>query len=281
MITLPPPPILVAVLLAAATCGAEPTTQPEPAPVEEPQTADTCGPRGERFANLDWIPADTRFAALAAYDAEGFDQAGLLLEELSRSQEHPLPIVAQAELGQLDFELSSMQTTMQFAGFFPAELVKVHSSSGVPVYVWPSTCDLDLARDKVTQAYGVVTRKTVDGMVGVHDQSDFPFDILFLRGDRVAFTPRGRSTEVMEWLSAPAEPTLSGEPRPKPGPKLRELDDAPFRILIQGDSLVSGDGETQGGVRLIRATSVGVELDGSLVALSPPAPPNEASAPNE
>lgn len=267
-----------AVLLAAATCSAEPTVEPEPAPMEEPGGPDACGPKGERFTNLDWIPADTRFAAFAKYDAEGFDQAGLLLEELSRSQEHPLPIVAQAELGQLDFELSSMQTTMQFAGFFPAEMVKVHSKSGVPVYVWPSTCDLDVAREKVTEAYGVVTRKTVDGMVGVHDQSDFPFDILFLRGDRVAFTPQGRSTEVMEWLSAPAEPTLSGEPRPKPGPKLSDLDDAPFRILIQGDSLVSGEGETQGGMRLIRATSVGVELDGSLVALSPPArtsPPDE------
>ena len=72
---------------------------------------------------------------------------------------------------------------------------------------------------------------------------------------------------VLDWLSAQPAPTLTGEPRPRPGPILSDLAPAPFRILLQGDALVAGDGETRAGVRTIRATPDGIEIDGSLVAL--------------
>lgn len=247
----------------AETGGAEAET----AGAEAGDPPTTCGPVGEVFRDLAWVPADTRFVAWVELAHPEFDAAAAHLSKLGDDPgrvDPALPIYAATDLNQLGFELSSLGTTLAFGGFDPAQIVKLHGPDGVPVYVWPSSCDLDLARRQLQTAYGVSMRKAVDGMVGTASDTEFPFDVLLLRGDRAAFVPSGKAPLVLDWLAAPASPTLAGDPAPEPGPRLRQLAPAPFRILLQGTSLVAGEGTATSGVRTLRATAAGVEIDGRL-----------------
>jgi hypothetical protein len=204
--------------------------------------------------------------AWVAFDPQ-LDAAADQLSSFAADNEKGLPIYAVAELSQIGFELSTMRSTLEFAGLFPDEIVKLHAGGGTPLYVWKSSCDLDQAKQRIDQAFGMATRRTVGAELGtVADDSEFPFDMLFLKGDRMAFAPRGGALSVLEWLGAPAEPGLTGQPAPAPGPQLQRLAPAPFRIVLQGDSLVTGEAQTQGGVRTLRATAEGVQDSGSVSA---------------
>jgi hypothetical protein len=255
------------VFAACVGCRREPVTPTPPAAEPAPELA--CASDRPRFSALDWVPDDTRLVALVEPGADGLAAAGEHLRAVAEGPRHGLPIVAAAELSQLGFETESLTVTLSLGGFAPGELLKLHAPGGVPVIVWPAVCDLDRVRAQVETAWGIDTRQTVDGVIGSGGEDGFPFDLLLLAGDRAAFVPRGRAIEVLAWLARAPAPTLTlgtGDAGVSPGRRVRELAQAPIRVVLQGDSLLAGAGEVPARVRTLRATVDGVEIDGRFVA---------------
>lgn len=251
---------------AVSTPAAE--TQTAAAPPRDstagaPDPSPSCGPRGERFAaGIEMVPADTPLLALLDLESPDLEPALGQLGTLS-TDGRGLPIRATFALSQLGWQVPALRLNLARAGYHPADLAYAQAPGGEPVWLWPSTCDLDRARRAVEDGWNVETRAVTDGVNGTAAEPGFPFDVLFLPADRVALVPQGKATALRSWLTgrkaAGPEPTL------RPDDAARDLKPAPVRAILHGHALLHGQETRQfsGPVRL-RALPKGLEIGGSV-----------------
>ncbi len=257
-------------------------TAPAGTPVETEQPAGTeggCGPRSERFANLDWVPRDARFVALLDLDAspEARAAAHRALSALDEDPALGLPVFVGFGLGGLSLGSTTVASLLAQVELSPSDLVKVTSPRGVPLWVLPSSCDLGELGERVGEAWQMRVRETADGRVGTAPGGGpIPFDLVVLPGDKLALTPRGKHLDARDWLGRRTVGTeaLGANARDaaeRPiGPTVAELEAAPVRAAFQGRSLIDPDSAVvdtdPSRPRTLRADAEHVWIDGSLRA---------------
>jgi hypothetical protein len=266
-------PGLWATVTALSIAGCHPNHRPPPteapaappAPGEgasQPDVIRPCGPTGERLHGLSWVPTEARLAALVELQAEELDASLHALAQLARGEAHGLPTDVAFGLAQWDFQIPLLRTTLHEAGFDPAEIAVVRLEDVGTAWVFGSTCDLDLAIERVQKAWGVEVRRTANGAIGTpRDDHAFAFDVVFLPGDRVAMAPAGRGPALTRALATPGSPTDA----PRPGQVVEAIEPAPIRAFVRGPALARSDTSTV--EHRLRGTDRGIEIDGSLEPL--------------
>ncbi len=242
---------------AAATPEAPPTTN-------DPQPA-RCGPPGQRFDGIAFVPRTVRLAAVVDVASPELDDALAALAEAA-DRGAPLPIDVAFATRQWSWEIPFVLRTLDDAGFEPAELLRVRTEDRLVAWMWPMRCDLAQARESVEARWGVRTRSSVNAVIGTPTEtSAFAFDVVFLEGEVGALVPRTRGAALLEDLAEPGPSygALGGDTRPT-GALIEVMEPAVIRMVVRGPSLVAGTGGAQGGEGLVRVTAAGVEFGGSL-----------------
>jgi hypothetical protein len=260
-------------LLVAGLCAA--ACRPDPASVENPEPAERqpeptpiaperCGPAGERLHGLDWIPTDAGLVALVDLDAPDLEESLANIAALAREEAHGLPMDVAFGLAHWDFQVPLVATTLRRAGFEPAELAVVRLGDVGTSWVFASSCDFETATQRARSSWGVRVRRTASGAIGSPEgEQAFPFDVVFLPGDRVALTPAQRGADFMRMLAMPS--TSEGL---RPGTLLETLEPAPIRAIVRGPALTA-PGTTEPPItQRLRASGSGVEIDGRLAPTS-------------
>lgn len=249
----------------ATTRAAEPLEPLEPAP---------CGPIGDRFDDHSWIPTAATTVASLQLDAPELDAALRALGEHARAPGHGLPIPLAFSLGQWSWQVPVLVATLRQAGLRPAELVFLRDDTGDHAWVWRSRCDLDETIARIETAWSLRSRRVVEGMVATPTTAGaFPYDVLMLPGERMAFVPAGRaSTALARWGTPPPPPRLGAAPTPTTGRQLDELDAAAVRLVLIGRALLDPAAvATEHAPQTLRISGAGV--------LAPPDPAGDASLP--
>jgi hypothetical protein len=257
------------VALSALACRppSEASEAPQPAHRTEAESPETdaqahCGPTAERLGGLAWVPADARLTALVELVDADLDAALRTLSDLVRGAEHGLPADIAFGLAHWDFQVPLLRSTLERAGFEPAEIAALWLDDIGTVWVFGSTCDLDLAIERVRTVWNVEVRRTATGALGTPNGQDaFAFDVVFLPGDRIAMAPADRGAACSRVLTV--APTPSDAPRP--GVVVEGLEHAPVRAYVQGRALSAGDGMV---AHRLRITGGRVEIDDKV-----PSPP--------
>lgn len=308
-------PALFAVLVACGPDKGTPTQPPvEPpaddivGPVDEP-TADaptepetpprphTCGTAGLTLEGYDWVPPDARAAIAIALDDRHSAEALARLAELGQSDEHGLPITFAFAVTQWPIVVPVLGTLLDGIGLQPGELVYVAPAKG-PAFAWVvrSDCDLEESLERVEEAWGLVARRRVEGVVATtppdpnagdgtlqdppkpdadgttpprprEDPGAFPYDVVFARGGRVALVPRGHGDAFLEGLAAgQGTPTTWTE-------KIEGLAEAPVRGILTGHALLGSKAKRIAGVLGLRAEPEAVVVE----PLEPPPEPKSKS----
>lgn len=253
---------LVAVALLACRPGPG-------APAQDPPTSPdddaTCGPVGTVFADLAWVPDDAPLCVLLDLAAPDLAAAADGLARVIAADGSDVPIRVGADLRALGFESTSLRGVLADLGVQPAQLAKLHDAQGRTVFVVPHACDLSRVRERARTRFSLRAREAVGGWILAPPDGAFSFDVLLLRGDRLALAPRGAGAGVLAWLDgASAATTDPASAAPRSGRAVAELPPAPIRASWQGNALVLGQAATRGGVHVVRATADAVEIDGSL-----------------
>lgn len=247
---------VLALGVLALGCRDRSTTTPEPAPIER------CGEPGERFGELDWVPADARLLVVVDRRASDLTAADQHLRELSQhAATTGLPIRAALALGQIGMQTQMLGMSLTKLEVDPGEIVELHGPTREVAWVWPTTCAPELLAARVLGRWGVLLRANLDAELGSGDAS-FPFDVVVPMDGLVALTPLGQGAELLRWLR-------SAEGREGPGSQVTALAPAALRGVIQGESLLAGEAEADAGrgpahVRTLRATGEAIELDGTV-----------------
>jgi len=256
-------------LWACGPSGA--TAPPEPTPVDTtpsepaPPSQALCGEPGLGFEEHAWAPADASAVASIRLDDPELSASLSALGEFTRGTDHGLPIPLALSLGQWSWQVPLLVATLHDAGFEPAELTFVASDDAAHAWVVRSTCDLDEAIERMEDAWGVQTRRSVDGVVGTappptDDTPAFPYDVLLLPGDRLALVPAGRGLSALARFGRPAPTRGLGVTAPQTaGRRVDVLPPAPVRLVVLGLSLVAPtEGHTPGDARGLRVDAQGV-----------------------
>ncbi len=237
---------LVALMLSCRP-GPDPTTVPGtgPATTPEPPVAPaSCGAPGGRFEEHAWAPPDAPAVLSVALDDPGLTDALAHLVAHTRGSGHGLPISLAFSLGQWSWQIPVVVATLRQAGFEPAELVFVADAQARHAWVWRSACDLDQAVAQIEAAWGLRSRRTVEGVVATALPTEpaapgFPYDVLMLPGERFALVPRGSASALLGLWSRPAPATsLSGAPPATAGRRLDDVAAAAIRGVFSGRALL-------------------------------------------
>ncbi len=248
------------------------TTPPDPTPVDAapsepspPAAPPTCGEPDLVFDEHAWAPIDAPAVASIRLDDPESSASLSALGEFTRGPDHGLPIPLALSLGQWSWQVPLLVTTLHDAGFEPAELTFVASDDGANAWVFRSTCDLDETIERIEDAWGVRTRRSVEGVVGTapvgaDDAPVFPYDVLLLPGDRLALVPAGRGSSALARFGRPAATGGLGVTAPQTaGRRVDGIDPAPVRLVVLGLSLVAPTaGHTPGDARALRVDGQGV-----------------------
>lgn len=223
-----------------------------------------CGPTGEELHGLSWVPRAAELTALVELNDAGLEEALAALAGHARRDAPTWPVDVAFELAQWDFEVPLVRATLRRAGFEPAELAAVRLDAVGTAWVFGSTCDLEDAIGRVSSIWGVHVRRTANGAIGTPASDGartFPFDVVFLPGDRIALVAAGHGADSVRALQGRA---ATGTETPRPGPMVEALPEAPIRAFVRGIGFGgAGSGEAEGGQRF-RVTREGVEIGGSL-----------------
>lgn len=269
--------------------GPQTEPDPDPDPEPEPPRPRTCGTAGLTLEGYDWVPGDARAAITIALEDRHTAEALTRLAELGSSEEHGLPITFAFAVTQWPIVVPVLGTLLDGIGLQPGELVYVAPAKG-PAFAWVvrSDCDLDESIERVEEAWGLVARRRVEGVVATTppdpnagdgtlqdppkpdedgrpghadaDASAFPYDVVFARGGRVALVPRGHGDAFLEGLSVDGgAPTTWTE-------KIQGLPEAPVRGILSGHALLGSKAKRVAAVLGVRAEPEGVVVE----ALEPP-----------
>jgi hypothetical protein len=254
--------------VSIAGCQAHPGEQPTQVPVEarEPSAAPSdapglqpCGSSDERLDGLAWVPSEARLIALIELNDEELEVALQALRELARHDGHGLPMDVAFGLAHWDFQVPLLRTTLRRAGFEPAELAVLRFDDIGTVWVFGSSCDLDVAIERVESAWNIEVRRTSTGAIGrPRDEHPFAFDVVFLPGDRVAMVPADRGVALTRLVAGGSPPGDAS----RPGTVVETLEPAPIRAFVHGPAVASTPDATV--ARRLRGTGEGIEIDGSL-----------------
>lgn len=241
----------------------EPTQPAEPTPPAEPAP---CGPVGERFDDHAWVPASATTVASLDLASPELPAALRALADHARAPGHGLPIPLSFSIAQWSWQVPVLVATLRRAGLAPAELVLVGIDGRDAVWILPSTCDLDEAIARAEAAWSVRSRRTVEAVVAspnpTTDDPAFPYDVLWLPGQRMALAPAGRGAAALEHLGRPGPAAGLGLAPSTAGPRLDALAPAPVRLVVIGRGLLE-PGSTTAEHHALRVTGAGVE-DASL-----------------
>jgi hypothetical protein len=254
------------VVAALTACRPEPSSSPnaggETSPPASPTndataeaTPTSCGPRGERFDALEWIPGDTKLAILISGSAsdEALAKSHATLGEWVETGDAGVPIYAGLEYGQLAFSSDAVRSTLTAAGFHPEQLLRLVGPKGESLWSWRTTCDLDEIGRSVQSSWSMELRTAVEGRVGTSSDPAFPFQLLLLSGGRAVLVPLGQAERISLWLDT--DPEDEG-----PGMYLSAAEPAPLVSFVQGHALLMGEGAARGNRLLVRASGEGVDL---------------------
>ena len=246
--------VFAAILFAfAALPGCRPASQsapvgptsPEPVPVETtPATPVDCGPRGERFSTLGWVPTPARVLAAVELADPTLKEATSTLRAGTQDTAHKLPIRTAFSLGQWTWQLPLLQRTLANAGFYPDQLVYVSLPDGTSIWAWASSCDLETATQHVEASWGLTLRATPYGALGLapRDESGTPlfaYDLIVWGASFFALVPAGRGPGTAQQIGEPRTSQASGLSGP-----LASLEAAPLRLVTRTDDLMAPGGAT-------------------------------------
>ena len=186
------------------------------------------------------------------------------------------PTVAGLALSQVGFQVGHVRTLLGGLGIDPPEMLLLQGPDGELVWLWRLPCDHDRLRALVTSAWGLEIRTLVAGALGeTLDPQRFPFDLLFLPGDRLALVPAGGGLRLLRWLTdgGPRVPALGAPQVEEEGPAelLGTLAPAAIRLVIAdrvGGVLTLRPASRSSGALRVRASAAGLEISDSL-----PTPP--------
>ena len=186
------------------------------------------------------------------------------------------PTVAGLALSQLGFQVGHVRTILGGLGIDPPEILLLQGPDGELVWLWRLPCDHERLRALVTSAWGLQLRTLVAGALGeTVDPQRFPFDLLFLPGDRLALVPAGGGLRILRWLTdgGPRVPALSAPQVDEEGPSelLGTLAPAAIRLVIAdrvGGVLTLRPASKVTGSLRVRVSAAGLEISDSL-----PTPP--------
>jgi len=186
------------------------------------------------------------------------------------------PTVAGLALSQIGLQVGHVRALLGELGIEPPELLLLQGPDGELVWLWRLPCDHERLRALVTSTWGVQIRTLVAGALGeTSDPQRFPFDLLFLPGDRLALVPAGGGLRLLRWLTdggarVPALGALQVEGE-GPSELLGTLAPAALRLVIAdrvGGVLTLRPASRAIGALRIRASAAGLEISDSL-----PTPP--------
>jgi hypothetical protein len=258
---------LLASALLLLGCRDRVTVQPDPDPdpeVEvEPKVEADCSEVGERFGDLDWVPADARLLVVIDRHSPDLDPALTRLRTLTeQASTVGLPIRAGLALDRLGMQSQMLGLSLVRLELDPAELLELHGPGSEIAWAWPTRCAPERLAARVLARWGVLLRANLDAKLGSGDPEGFPFDVVVLADDRVVLTPLGQGSALLGWLR-------KAEGDEGPGSTLGDLAPAPIRAVIQGESLLAGDQQANHGsgvahTRTLRVASDRIELDGEV-----------------
>jgi hypothetical protein len=223
----------------------------------------TCFDQALALSTYSFIPPDARLAASVRLDHPDLDRALSHLAALKAP--HPLPIVVATTLSHLQTQVDLLRPLLARAGFDPTELLLLATRDGDMAWVWRTTCDLEIARKSVEQAWNVQVRQTAGALVGSpRAGDDFAFDVIFLPGELVVLAPAGKASRVRLWLDGPD----TGQPpvgkKHTPGTRLDKVLSAAVRAVMTGTGLLPSEVAAGASApKELRATSSGLEIDGT------------------
>jgi len=203
-----------------------------------------CGPTGLRLHHYDWVPEDAQVVAALDLQAHQLQSSLDRLAAWARGSGHGLPIDVAFGLGQWNWQVPLVERALRASGFEPAELAYVRTRIGLGAWVWTIACDVEDAKARMERAWGVSVRRTVTGAIGTPiEGSPFAFDVVFLAGERVALTARGRGSELLHPFD---DRSLSTDESARPGRRLERVEGAPIRLVIASQGLLDPESPLDG-----------------------------------
>ena len=243
---------LLALALLGCPRGETETRAPEPSAEAEPESdrgpdpaaEAVCGTAGQRFADYDWIPDDSRLTTSILRGDPELQAALQVLAEMTTTEDARLPIYAALDYRNLGLQLAALERVLAALELDPGELVELQSPAGDVVWLWPTDCPRAALATRVLDRLGVLLRadfKHPGVRHGGGAREGFPFDLVLVYDEIVALAPLGRGAKVGAWLTA-ARRDPEG-----PGAALTSIDPAPIRSVLSGPALlVSGSGSELG-----------------------------------
>ena len=240
-----PSPLAALWALLAVGCpkpATTPSTSPDTAetPSPAPETSVVECPAPEPFASLRWVPPRAEAATVIALDDPGLPEALALLQQGVRSPERQLPIRVAFALGQWTWQVPLLRTTLERAGFSPAQLVHVALPDGTSAWAWPPSCDLETLRANLERGWSLTLRTTPYGATAAASRTPegdlaFPYDFVAYGASAYLLVPAGKASAITQQLA---------ERSPEPGASnLGEqavgLQPAPLRAAIRNTALLT------------------------------------------
>jgi hypothetical protein len=232
-------------LLLGCPRAGGPTTAAPPDPItddpiatDSPAEVEPCGRPGQRFADYDWVPDDSRLTASILRDDPELAPALGVLASMLEQPHLQLPVYAALDFRNLRLQLDSVERVVTSLALDPGEFVELHSPTGEVVWLWPSDCPSATVSARALAQFGVLVRADFEHLGlrrGEGSIERFPFDLLLIHERAVALAPLERGRRVAAWLSA-ARVDDEG-----PGAALQALPSAPIRAVLSGPALLGGD----------------------------------------
>lgn len=221
-----------------------------------------CGSGGERVERYAWLPPSAQAVASIDLGDAQLQPAIERLVEHARGSEHEMPIGLAFALGQWNWQVALVSSTLKRAGYAPAELVYVRMDDGTSAWIWSMACDLDQAVAATEAAWPVRVRRGVSAAIGTPVEGDpestgntsFPFDVVFLEGERAALVPAGRGASFVQDL-VDSRPPGGDRVGAHPGGALAEVPPAPIRLVWGGRALLDPGRDTTNDPLLQAATA--------------------------
>ncbi len=240
-------------LCAALAMGCRASAGPS-APADHPTRAEsTPEPAApvacvgdDGFATLSWVPPAAQAVTLIDLRSPELPEALVRLEQGARDPQRKLPIRVAFALAQWTWQVPLLRSTLERAGFDPAQLVHVALDDGTSIWAWPPACDFESMQRNLAQGWGTALRTSPYGAVasaGVEPSGaqTFPYDFIAYGASTLALTPAGRAGAVAQ--------RLAERPRDPSSPRMADLvssvEPAPLRIAVRTDALLTPGADTQ------------------------------------
>ena len=191
---------------------------------------------------------------------------------LARERGADLPVQASFVLSQLDWEVPSVIDVAQQLGLAPAHIVRLSSPQGASAWVVPSSCSTDALMQRIrTQTRWALRIRSGPGTwVAVPDaDSGFPFAVVELTRDRIAFVPVSALDDLLAWLVARPVPASLTDTALTPAERLERLPPAPIRAVLGAAPSLSARDPARA-IDALRATGKDIETFTKDATVPPP-----------